>query len=327
MFSKLKPSALKIIEQLQKNKHTARILEQMGFRDYDLPLSQSEDSRFLVLLIGLMSFLAVLACSGTFALNGMTSRWSSGLENKVTIEIPVETKEGHLLSSRTVQKETKKLENGLKNHRGLKSVTVLTNEDIQDLISPWIGDELSLNDIPLPGLIALELRYTDAESLAKLERDIHRISKYAQLETHHEWLADLMRFANALKALALFIALVIGGTTVIAIAAGVRTRLAIHRKEVELLHSMGATDNYIARQFQRHAMIIALQGGAIGTIGGMIITGGIIMLSARSGTPLIPTIEIGSSGIALLCSIPVLASLIAMITSRFTVLRSLIEMP
>ncbi len=316
-----------MFSKIKDHKVTQHLLKYLGFRDYDLPLHDSEDSRFLILLVGLMSFLAVLACSGTFALGNMTDRWSSGLENKVTIEIPVETKEGHLLSNRTVNKETKKLASRLKNNPIIKSVKILTSEEIQELISPWIGKDLTLNDIPLPGLIAVELRRSDADSIDMLRANIEAISKYAQLETHHEWLADLISFTNSLKILSLFITLIIGGATIIAIAAGVKTRLAIHNKEVELLHHMGASDNYIARQFQRHAMILAFKGGVIGALSGLFITGIIVVLSKNTGSPLLPAIEIGYLGALFLFTIPAIAALIAIITSRLTVLRSLAEMP
>lgn len=331
MFSKIKhqirPRISALKNTLAKNPLIIRALESLGFRDYDLPLEHSEDSRFLVLLIALMSFLSVLACSGTFALNNMATRWSSGLENKVTIEIAIETKDGHLLSNNTVQKETKKLAKALKNNTVIKSLTILTNAEIQELISPWIGDSLTLNDIPLPGLIAIELRYADQKSINTLESDILKISKYARLETHREWLSDLIKFTNTLKNLSLFITLIIASVTITAITAGIRTRLAIHKKEVQLLHSMGATDNYIARQFQRHAMVLALKGSIAGTILGLFVTIIVIALSARSDTVLIPTIKISTTGIIILCIIPIIASLIATITSRFTVLHNLSKMP
>ena len=338
MFSKVPPTLSKIFSAIQssiadtghflaKNHYIGLILKYLGFRDYDLPLNQSEDSRFLILLIGLMSFLAVLACSGTFALNSMADRWSSGLENKITIEISPETKEGHLLSRNTLRRSGKRISNTLKNHANIKKINTLTNEEVRELISPWIGDNLTLDDIPLPILIAVELHKADAASIKTLEEKIQEISKHARLETHHEWLSDLLKFTRTLKSLALFVALIIAGTTVTAITAGIKTRLAIHNKEVELLHSMGATDNYIARQFQRHAMVLALQGASVGTFIGLIITLIVMALSTHSGSSLIPVVHIGITGFIFMISIPFIASLVAAITSRFTVLRSLTKMP
>ncbi len=325
MFSKIKSH--KLTKKLMKNKYIFQILKALGFHDYDLPLHKSEDSNFLILLIGLMSFLTALALIGMFALNDMSRRWSSGLENKVTIEIAFETSNGHLLSNDTITRETKKLSIALSKHDLVKDISVLSRNDISELISPWIGSNILLTDIPLPGIISLELYKSDEESLDTLKKDVSKISNYSNIETHHEWLSDLIKFTTILKSLACLITIIIGATTIIAIIAGIKSRLAIHKKEVNLLHHMGATDNYIARQFQRHAMILAFKGSLIGTILGLIITYIIIVLSMNSGTSLIPRIEISSFAVTLICLIPIAAPAIAILTSRFTVLHNLHKMP
>lgn len=299
----------------------------MGSSHYDLPLQKDADSKFMVMLVALMSFLAILAFTGSFALSAMTTRWSSGLENKVTIEIPVETQEGHLLSQETVKQETLKVYKGLENNKAIKSIRILDDKDIGKLLEPWIGNSKSLGDIPLPGLIAVELRASSEEIFKQLKTDISKHSPHAMLETHHEWLGDLIRFASVLKILAIMIAGLIAFTTIMAVAGGIRTRLAIHRDEVELLHLIGATDSYIATQFQNHAMILALQGGLIGTLAGLICTLVIIVLSGHSGTTLIPSLQLGLGGFLILSCVPFATLAIAGVTARFTVLRSLARMP
>lgn len=294
---------------------------------YELPLNKSEDAQFLTLLICLMSFLSVLSFSGTFALNNMTHRWSSGLENKVTIEISPETTDNQILPHDIVQKETQSLYNKLSNHPNIKQATLLGHEDIQNLISPWIGNDLTLADIPLPGLISIDLKNSDPQSIEKLKNDISSYSQQAQLETHNEWFSDLMRFANTLKTLALIIALIVTATTVIAIVAGMKTRLIIHTKEIQLLHNMGAHDKYIARQLERHATKISLKGSCAGVLIGLIFSTIIAFISNQSGTPLIPSLTIGSFNIVGILCIPLMIALIAIISTRITVLRSLAKMP
>ena len=302
-------------------------LQKFKKQEYDLPLQKSEDSRFLAFLIGLMSFLAILALTGTFALNGMTSRWSSGLENKITIEIPIETSEGHLLSRDTVQKETQKLAKALEKHPNTRSIQVLGERDMIELVSPWLGDDLNLNDIPLPSLISAELKISNPETIAAFIKDIEEQSEFANVETHQDWLGDLIHFARTLKILSLCIALIVVLATIAALTAGIRTRFAIHRKDIELLHLIGASDDYIARQFQGHAMIIALRGSVIGTILGIIITVLIIALSGFSGTSLIPKIEISVLQFMAICLVPLAVCLIAAATSRFAALHTLAKMP
>ena len=321
--NKLNATAQRFLE----TKTGAFLNEKLGFRDHDLPLNKSDDTRFLVLLISLMSFLTILTLSGVFILNNITERWSSGLENKVTIEIPIETKNGQILSQKTVKKETTKLEKNLKRNPVIKSVKVLSSNDIQELISPWIGENLTLDDLPLPGLIALELHKSDKDTLIQLKQNIAEISSFAYLETHHEWLAEIISFARTLKMLSIIISVIIVGTTVTAITAGMHTRMAIHKKEVDLLHAIGASDHYIARQFQRYAMILTLKGALTGTLAGGMITAIFVFMSSQSNISLIPTIHLGAADTAILITTPFIAAAIATLASRFTVLRSLSKMP
>ena len=318
----------RIIDPIQKSWDKTQTLRNiLANKNNDLPLNKGNDTNFIILLIALMSFLAVLALSGTIAIDTMTNRWSSGLENKVTIEIAVETKDGHILSQETIDQETLSLYNMLSEHPDVKSANILNHEDIQELLSPWLGQGMSLEDIPLPGLIAVELRNIDEQGLKALKKKIEDTSSYAQLETHREWLSDLIHFTSALQMLAFIITLIIGAITIVAISYAVRTRLELHHNEVELLHHMGASDNYIAEQFRDHAIILSFKGGAIGTVAGLIITFILTLLSRNSGTDLIPVINVGAWGIIILCLVPVIVCIIAVITSHLTVLRNLAKMP
>src|SRR5690606_32284625 len=104
------------------------------------------------------------------------------------------------------------------------------------------------------------------EALRALDMRIKAVAPDARMDTHEAWLRDLMRFTGALQFAAALLTIVIGITTATAVAGAVRARLAVHGAEVEILHLMGAADHYIARQFQRHSMVLALQGGMAGVI-------------------------------------------------------------
>lgn len=59
-----------------------------GGTGYDIPLHLKLGTEFLVVLVGLMTFLSLLASIGNLTLGHMTHAWTSGLENSLTIEIP-----------------------------------------------------------------------------------------------------------------------------------------------------------------------------------------------------------------------------------------------
>ena len=298
-----------------------------GKRLYDLPLSKSAGSGFLLLLIGLMTFLAMLALASSFALSAMTQRWSSGLENRVTIEIPATDAQGTLLSKEDHERDVRRINSMLESHPAVAHIHILSDAEIQDLVKPWLGDNLLTENIPLPGLIAVELKQSDDKTTNILKEKIQNLVPLASLDTHESWLNDLLRFTGALRFAAALLTFVIGITTVIAIAGAVRSRMAEHSADVELLHIMGASDNYIAGQFQRHSMFLGIQGAVLGVIIGAIAMMIIGWLAGEMNVNLLPEFKLDGGQIIALASLPIMAALIAVAAARFTVLKVLSEFP
>ena len=166
---------------------------------YDLPLNKDEGTSFLRLLIALMSFLAAMALTGSFALDAMTQRWSSGLENKLTIEIPAEMKDGTLRAPADIQALARQVEAVLRNEPAVKSAEILDDADIQELVEPWLGKDAPLSDIPLPGLISVELNKSTPEDMKKLTNDIGIIDPEIVIDTHEAWLQSLLRMISSLR--------------------------------------------------------------------------------------------------------------------------------
>lgn len=310
-----------------KNSKDKRLGVAEGKRQYDLPLNKSIGTGFLVLLIALMSFLAVMALATSFALGSMTERWSSGLENKATIEIPAETETGDLRSNDQINILSAEVVEKLIALPQVKTIAPLPEEEIKQLIEPWLGEGAIMNDIPLPGLLSLELENSEPESIIAIRKALSSINEDIKLDTHESWLGDLLRLTGALQFAAAFVLLIIGITTVAAVAGAIRTRMAVHSEEVELLHLMGASDDYITRQLQRHALIIGLKGSLAGLVAAACVLTIIALISGETAAALLPDFQINIFHIAGLIIIPVLICFIASLAARFTVLRVLALMP
>ena len=67
--------------------------------------------------------------------------------------------------------------------------------------------------------------------------------------------------------------------TMLSVAFATRGAMAANRPIVEVLHFIGATDGFIASQFQRHFLVLGLEGGLIG--GGAAIV--VFMLAGLAG--------------------------------------------
>lgn len=304
-----------------------KVLGRAEKRRYDLPLNRSAGTGFLVILIALMTFLGMLALSSSFALSAMTHRWSSGLENRISIEIPTQDEAGKLLDRKTITTLTQNIAEGLKGTPGIISIHALDDAEISKLVEPWLGKDLAKTDIPIPGIVAIETETSDGQTLQIIHNKISAIAPNARMDTHEEWLSDLLRFTGAMKLVAMILAVVIAVTTVTAVSGAVRSRMALHRSEVELLHLMGASDQYITRQFQRHSMILALRGGIAGTLFGAITLVLIGWIAGQMGVAILPDFHLEPQQIALLALTPIAASLIATLTARWTVGRVLATFP
>lgn len=296
-------------------------------RRYDLPLHKSGGTGFVILLIALMSFLSVLALASSFALSAITSRWSSGLENRATIEIPATIKNASGTNTIRDREETARLASAIaaavREDASVKSATVMSEDQIAKLVKPWLGDNVLTESVPLPGLVSLRLRQSGDTVVKNLNGKISAVDPHARLDTHESWLADMLRFTGALKFAAIILLIVIGITTVTAVAGAVRARLAVHNEDVELLHLMGATDNYISRQFQRHSLILALKGALAGVAAGAVALMLIGFLFGEMDANLLPNFHFTRSEWIIFAMLPLLVTAIATYTARQTVLRVL----
>lgn len=293
---------------------------------YDLPLNQSAGTHFLVLLVALMTFLAMMALVATMFLSGVTHHWSSGLENRLTVEIPALKEDGKIREQVEIGNLATKVSQKLNKNPNIKSHEVLKEEQINELVSPWLGDDVVLDDIPLPGLISVHLQIRDKEKLDKLQKELKTIAPDIRIDTHESWLGDILRLAGTLKLSAFITTLIIGLTTVTAIAGAIRSRMAEHKADIELLHLMGASDLYITRQLQKHAVTLTIKGSLAGLIGGVLILM-VLSLIGGKGSGLLPGLSLSSIQMIVLALLPIAAGVIASYTARFTVLRVLGQMP
>jgi len=119
--------------------------------------------------------------------------------------------------------------------------------------------------------------------------------------------------------------------TMLSVTFATRGAMATNRPIVEVLHYVGATDSFVASQFQHHFLLLGLKGGAIGGGAAIVLFG--CAEAARAwlvGTPsgaeaaaLFGSLSIGVKGyVAIVIQIVVMAVVTALV-SRYTVNRTL----
>ena len=115
----------------------------------------------------------------------------------------------------------------------------------------------------------------------------------------------------------------VGTVALAAILFTTRFILAVHHEIVELLHLIGAHDNYIADQFQKHAFSVALKGGIGGTAFAIATLLIIVFLTRDLDASLLPPAGLKWWHWLVLAALPVAEAYGAMFTARITIMRVL----
>jgi cell division transport system permease protein len=211
---------------------------------------------------------------------------------------------------------------------GVSGVRIVPPEELDQLVSPWLGPEAADADaVPVPALIDARIEGSvTPDRLAGLRRDLRSVAPSARVDAQSSWLAPVFGAIESLQWLAVALIALLGVATAAAVLLAARTALGSNRDTIEIVHLLGGTDGQIARIFQRSIGLDAAVGGATGLALG---TGAILLLSrqlAGLGAGLATGGSLGWLDWLVLALVPVAGIGVAMITARLTVIRALRKM-
>lgn len=286
---------------------------------------KSVAGRTLLLMITIMSFLSAVTLGGVVLVQKSAIAWSADVGRELTIQIrPVEGEvmDSNLRTAVSLAQTTP----------GVASARALTIEESQKLLEPWLGAGLDLTAIEIPRLVVVQLADPVDADIEGLTRNLQAI-KGASLDTHAAWRQQLNTMAGTIVLSGLMVLALIGVATVLAIIFATRGAMASNREIVDVLHYIGASNRFIAGEFQGRFLSIGLQGGLLGAAATLLFffvisTAAGNVLSSEAGAQmgvLFGRFALGVDGlIGIVAVIPVIAALTA-ITSRMTVRRYLSE--
>ena len=286
---------------------------------------KSVAGRTLLLMITIMGFLSAVTLGGVVLVQKSAIAWSADVGREVTIQIrPVEGEvmESNLRTAVSLAETTP----------GVASARALTIEESQALLEPWLGAGLDLTAIEIPRLVVVRLSDPADADIEGLQRNLAAVNG-ASLDTHAAWRQQLNTMAGTIVLSGLLVLLLIGAATVLAIIFATRGAMATNREIVDVLHYIGASNKFIAGEFQGRFLSIGLQGGLLGAAAALlffVLVGTLAgnMLSSEAGAQvgvLFGRFALGIDGlVGIAAVIPVIAALTA-ITSRHTVRRYLAQ--
>jgi cell division transport system permease protein len=293
-------------------------------RRSDLPLDRDPSGRFLPWLVAVMVFLAALAMVCAMAMNKVVQRWDQGLSGSITVQIPPPAETSTAAAN---EMAIDRIIDILLDTDGIIIAEVLEPDEIAELLKPWLGTEAISQDLPLPMLIAVVLDPRTSPDLGRLARQLDEAVPGTLLDDHQSWLGELLSLARSIELLAALVLALVGSCAIAMVIFATRMGLAIHGQIIELLHLIGAQDSYVAAEFQSHALKLALRGGVLGLMFALITLVAVGRLMSRVESALFPEFSLQPLEWSLLALLPLAIALVAMLTARWTVLRTLGRMP
>lgn len=293
-------------------------------RNAPLVPTDTAASRSLAAVIAILTFLAALCAGAAEMVSASATQWQGSVAQEVTIQVRPSP-------GRNVEADLARAESLARAEPGIAAARVFSKQEAERLLEPWLGSGLDLGDLPVPRLITLTLG-TPAPDLKHLRTSLgEALPGVASLDDHVLWLQRLSTMANTFVGVGVGIVALVLVATGLAVAFATRGAMAGNREVVEVLHFVGADDDYIARAFQRRFFRLGLRGGAIGA-GLALLAFWLAALLARawrSGPAgeeieaLFGAFHIGWRGYAAVLAIGIIASLVTGVVSRLTVRRFL----
>jgi cell division transport system permease protein len=277
----------------------------------------------LTAVVAIMMFLAAVTSGGVAMVIGAASEWQSDISREMTIQIrptPGSDVDAQVLKAESLARATP----------GVVEVRTYSKAQSDRLLEPWLGG-LSLDELPVPRMIAVRVGPRARLDVPALRQTLTAQVAGASLDDHRGWIDRMRRMAAAAVAGGIGIFGLVLAATVLSVAFATRGAMSSNRPIVEVLHFVGAKEAYIARQFQRHFLVLGLKGGAIGGIAAMAFlalagpVSGLFVGSAgeAQATALFGAFSIGTGGYAMVVLEVILIAAITAITSRQVVIHTL----
>ena len=295
-------------------------------RRNEIPTDDEETSVFMYVLSSIYMYLFVVVLAMVMAINTMVTNWEKDILGAVTIQVsPIEDENKKIDVAKTEEQLNKVLQY-VENAKGVKSVHILDNKTVERLMTPWLGNKIDVESLPIPRLLDVQLKEDAEINYDEMTQGLHKVSANASIDNHRLWLNRLLKFAASLKTLALCVLLMVAGICAFSIYYSARTSLGINLNSIEILHIIGAKDDYIAKQYAKSYAKIGFFSGVIGLIFAIPSIVLVSKYSISTGSGLLNGAGLSAFHWFFMMTTPLFSLFYAMGTAYYTVRKSLEKM-
>lgn len=282
----------------------------------DLPLGNDIAARFVPKIVGLMVYLGSLCFVFTLFMFYATHSWEMQLATDLSIEIPTFSgTSSSVLESRVLHL--------LNRTPGIQEAKVIPQNEMANLFQSLLGEKMNTDLLSLPILIDVTLKEKDTADIKTLATHLSHISPHIQVIDHRQWQGQVSNLIQTSVLLALLISCLIFFAALATTTFATRTSLLIHRQIIEVLSLIGATNSYIAKQFQMNALKQGLISGTLGSLFAFLTFFGISLLFDKSGFPFIISSAFFFQAICIFIVAPIFTAFAMMLVTRLAVMKVL----
>lgn len=286
---------------------------------YDFLPNKHKGEGLLPWVIAVMIFLSALCLVITIAIGRGLDNWSESLTTHVSIQIVESNKAKR-------DRDTARALSLINATPGVETATVLADSDMLSLLKPWLGDIPSEADLPVPTMIDVKLADTNPVVINSIKARLKTGVPSARVDDHQAWMGRIINLAAMARLVLAATVILVFLCTIAIVIFGCRAGLTTHRKNIEIMHMIGAEDHIIARSFERKYLWHGLFGGITGVMlaGGSLY--GLITLAEKLGEGLMTSVVPDQNDMGFLVILPLIAALLTMSTAGITVRSALKKM-
>ncbi len=291
------------------------------FISSDIPFARDDAHRLLPAMIACLIGFAALLLALAMCLTSALSHQSHDVIGSLQVEVPrARTADAPFMENITTT---------LKQTAGVEEVKTLSQDDMQQLLKPWLGTDFSLADLPVPEILEVKTDVKNSATvvdIAALRATLAKLDAGIHVEDRGPWVAHMVKAVGLLQGLVLLVAALLMLCVLGMIILVARTNLRLHFKTVSLLHMFGATDEYILRQFQWNNAWLAARGAITGVLAASFVFVTAVIVTARWDSPVVPHVSLSAWHVAMFLLLPIFTAMIALLATRITVQKMLEHM-
>lgn len=265
-----------------------------------------EQSMFMTAIMGLLTFLSVLTLGIALSIGTGVLRWNSQWQTTATVQV-TDTKQ---------VEPTKKIID--KNRDKIKSIRQISTDEMNTLMQPWLSGGKNTLKNYLPTMWEIEF---NTESDLKATQPT--FAKNARFLTH----ASALKSSTSagwkmigISTLVLILTLASIGFSISYIA---KNTAMLHKRELEILTQIGASDTFVARQMQIIVAKIALHATTYGFLAATPVLMLILSAAHSARIGLMAMMGLSGAGWAMLIALPILIVIFAIIVTHRTTMNIL----